>query len=1509
MIKKQQQFLIKGMNQDIAETKVQPELAHSIKNLRIITDEDSGMVSLVTEKGSLKKDSLANSGTDVINLTETFPIKPFKITVNINHVASATDQTYIVGTFPPSTQADWHYSYSIERAEIKFYFEDGLPNPNRTEFIQWLDGTSNIYNSINLGVPNESGTGSDNARLELKKSILGENPTKVYYEVYDYENTQLSDLVFVNDNTYYNTVTRDTTNKTITINIPVIFFDYGMKTTIPQIQSVAARATDLAKQYAQTLNFTYTRTCSIKNVIGSCVIKNDIVFFGKALENNSELDVIFKIKNFNASTPIIKGIYLGNLNFNVNNPIKTYLSYESENVQKIYWIDGLNQPRVINVANDKKYEMFDDDIDNHFNFCTPIYCEETVEIIKKSIGGFFHSGVIQYFTTYVDQNDQESKIFYQSPLYYITDNDRSLSPEENSTNSFVINLKNINSNKLLRKKLRIYSLQRTSLDANPIAKLVYELKLTDETDDLTVVDTGNIGSNIDAQVLLLLGCDEFVPKTFAVKDNNMFFGNIEVKNYQQISKSIAEKFVQNVAVATGKQTQIKVPTSYYSNFQLNGISPSNLDGNKNGSDAEIKGFMYNEEYMLGIQFLHKSGDWSEPIWVGDFIMTAAPSVISNYQYSPYFYRYFKYTYFTELINLGYIAVRPLVVFNDQQSCRILCQGIINPTIKYNDNYYPSWFFRYYDTGSDDDTTMPSGIFRKLSIGDGNTTHGEVQGFDSHFTIKNDLLTFNSPEIEFEKINILPNNNYTFIRIGSFGIHANTYDIEMLTSTTTYGNNANYGLKANRGIIWNIDARKSFVGGFCWEDKDFVGTGSSEVSNCLYYIWPWENNQSYSCAPKSDSDIIYSAPERKIISNYRYSQYFSKASEDRKYNINYINLANNNYLKVNLSGNNSYSYIKDLDILITGDVDETNVTTSRGNCFRRNENNSSYIYGGNTESGCNIVRIQYKTTPHAILNISNDSSEHSVFYTDDISGINHEYGNVLVGELLNSSYSDETKFKGRINNRPTETSMYENTWYIAGDIIKLPTSGEINIKWTKGDTYYQRYDCLKTYPYSHEAKNSIVDVLSCMIQTRINLDGRYDKNRCSDILHIEPNNFNKLNDVYSQADNFFTYHKLDPDRFQNTFSNLITWGKQKNFGESVDSWTNIHLVNTLDLNGALGDITALKLWNNRLLAFQQKGIALIKYNENSMIPQITGAPIELMNSGKVTGKEYLTNQFGCQNEWSIVNAKSGLYFSDDYNHKLYVLSDGIKCISDEFGFKSYLKNKKYSGIWKPNRTAGTTLRTYYDQQLGDIYFTDGTDCLTYNETASLFTSFYDYIDAGNKKLFDFINIENKNYWILNDFTQSVPLFYEHRAIDNLNIFDSNKGYEIELTSNIDPHIDKIFDTVEIRGDAYISNNLQSGYNIVEGVNTTSLPFDKLQVSNEYQDTGEQTLNFIKDKPYSSTSNMKQKFRIWRAAIGRNKKNNQNTRDRIRNYWSRIKLIKTATSNLRAKIHDIIVNVYE
>ena len=47
-------------------------------------------------------------------------------------------------------------------------------------------------------------------------------------------------------------------------------------------------------------------------------------------------------------------LYEGNLNFNPKCPIETLSFYENQKLMKVYWTDGLNQPRFINVASSEK---------------------------------------------------------------------------------------------------------------------------------------------------------------------------------------------------------------------------------------------------------------------------------------------------------------------------------------------------------------------------------------------------------------------------------------------------------------------------------------------------------------------------------------------------------------------------------------------------------------------------------------------------------------------------------------------------------------------------------------------------------------------------------------------------------------------------------------------------------------------------------------------------------------------------------------------------------------------------------------------------------------------------------------------------------------------------------------------------------------------------------------------------------------------------------------------------
>jgi hypothetical protein len=70
--------------------------------------------------------------------------------------------------------------------------------------------------------------------------------------------------------------------------------------------------------------------------------------------------------------------------------------------------------------------------------------------------------------------------------------------------------------------------------------------------------------------------------------------------------------------------------------------------------------------------------------------------------------------------------------------------------------------------------------------------------------------------------------------------------------------------------------------------------------------------------------------------------------------------------------------------------------------------------------------------------------------------------------------------------------------------------------------------------------------------------------------MTPTNFNKLNPVYSQENNFFTYRGLNSSKYYvNDFPNSVTWTKEKQAAALIDTWTNITLASTLDLDGDKG----------------------------------------------------------------------------------------------------------------------------------------------------------------------------------------------------------------------------------------------------------------------------------------------------------------------------------------------------
>lgn len=588
------------------------------------------------------------------------------------------------------------------------------------------------------------------------------------------------------------------------------------------------------------------------------------------------------------------------------------------------------------------------------------------------------------------------------------------------------------------------------------------------------------------------------------------------------------------------------------------------------------------------------------------------------------------------------------------------------------------------------------------------------------------------------------------------------------------------------------------------------------------------------------------------------------------------------------------------------------------------------------NGTDAVRMKYKSTPHAVfaLNYATDGRQivmptnRETDYTDywnvndanvTKGGVNHFFWNPTAKSISESKtqindgvfqdvISEYTSnltdnnysylylaelYNDNITNRfggQTEEAFENNIWLPGGEPINLlnadgtPVS-YASLTYTEGDTFLERYDCLKTYSYTLEDQNSVTEIVSFMCETRVNIEGRYDRNRGQlNNLTMTPENFNKVNKVYSQKNNFFNYRGINHSKFNlNYFPNTVTWTKEKQLGSIIDTWTNITMASTLDLDGDKGEVISLNTYNNEIFCFQRKGFSNILFNSRVQIPASDGMPIEITNGMKVSGKRYVSNTIGCSNKWSIVESPSGLYFIDNETNSMYLFNGEVKSISDSLGMRQWVNENNTHINWNP--VTYENFRGFYDKNNNDVYFVNNNWCLCYSELIGQFTSFmsYERVPAMFNVGSEFYAFNNNKLW--QQFNGDYNMF-----------FGQYKPYSITVVANADEPADKIFNTVEFRADAYDGDNL-----------APTKTYDTLDVYNEYQH-GRVTLTDLNGRP----SPLKRKFRIWRANIPRaNTPINgipANNRDRIRNTWAYVKLSTETPNTYRTVFHDMTIHYF-
>lgn len=1261
-------------------------------------------------------------------------------------------------------------------------------------------------------------------------------------------------------------------------------------------------------------------------ILGHCVLNNYLVLF---THEDTTGDKILRI-DMSKDNPEMITLFPKegdkSLGFDVKYPIETIGDYENENIQKVYWTDGLNQPRVINIMH-SPYTWA-----GSFDFVPELALNENVTVEKiTSSSGQFPSGVIQYAFTYYNKYGQESNIFYTTPLFYTSFYDRGGSPEDKVSNAFNIKVEGVDNH---FDYLRIYSILRTSIDATPVCKRIQDIAL-EGASTVSYVDNGISGDDIDPASLLYIGGEEIVAQSICAKDGTLFLGNLKIK---RPSISTIPNFVTNIRKSLDSVSTETMEVT------LKSVSTSSNYIYSNGLNTQAAGFKNREYYRLGIQAQYKNGKWSEPIWIGDYQVGGAKGlanypaikdntlnkIVLNYAINP--------ARIEELKNAGYKKVRPVVVFPDVQDRTIICQGIVNPTMyTYNNraidkNLYSqsSWFFRpfinevngesdYADINNNAYSNKICSPFSIHTFGIPYTNNNlnwdpkiirsvEVQGqfnVNNQFKIDWGFVTLHSPELDFdEAIYNIDLTGVSLLDVGVAAITSCSSDINIQTSTPTISNS---GSGFTHKSFTDDNGSKGIISGLFYDDclVDDYDKGSKfraydkQRSSAKWLVYPWQRNGSLNndCNRPAGGGLRSAELSKKVISNLRFSKstIWNESSSTRTI-YGTPQVFNSNEVAIVKVGNNIYE--GNIDTLLSSDAGEGSYFAFGTQASESNDG-TKYITTeaitefdsiswwktwSKREDGADnqglykriyvkkkgawlwvrtdsriadsvpvlaikkeAVRMKYKSTPHIVLNC---------FAYSNLATINNN--SVLPVVELCRKYNANTMFGGQ-----SLDALRANIWIPAGKAISTASTGTLVFEY--GDTWYSRYDCLKTYPFTREDTNQIVEIGSFMLETRLNIDGRYDRNRGQmDNTNMSPINFNLFNPVYSQRDNFFSYRILDDDFYKlNEFPNQITWSTEKTQGSDIDPWTSITLASTYSMDGSKGQIRSLNTWNDSIYCFQDSGICGILFNSRVQIPTSDGVPIEIANNYKVDGKRYISDGVGCINKYAICPTPQALYFIDSVGGHLQAInSNGLADLSLQKNMVTWL-SKQDTSIWKPDNY---TIKVFYDKNNNDLYITTKTESLCYNEVVGQFVSYMPYSNTPTM-----FNVVDKFYCIKNNYLN------EMFAGDYNYFFGEYYGYDLTFVSNGSSKgitsMDKIFNNIDFRADRW-SDKLDS-------ILSSECPFDYIRVWDEYQDTGEVLLKNKGNIP----SNLKKKFRVWRIQVPRDA---HNRRDRIRNTWCKIKL---------------------
>lgn len=398
-------------------------------------------------------------------------------------------------------------------------------------------------------------------------------------------------------------------------------------------------------------------------IIGHIVTKDGFVLF--VTNPMQSIDMIFEIgdlRTLQDNQYRLNLLYVGKLGFSQHYPISGIFNYENENIQKVYWVDGLSQIRSLNLRHDS--------IEGNspllslpassFNFVGSVSMKQPY-IKEIRYGGNHTSGVIQYAYNLYNLNGSETKISPLTDLIPLGKGDNLGGGDVNE----VVGASPVVRVEGLDKKydyIKLYSVKYTAKDQLPRVDLILDSKITGTITEHQ--DDGRVIETIPLEEFIFIGSEPTVAKHVISKDKRLIASNIKETSFEVpeeldcrcysyslngVAKVLATGDnwssgpLGGFASSTTDSSEITIPNDYTlapdhnainANYNVYKYSKDGVYGGegkyfkynivrKNARDLEYKQndykfFKDNEIYRIGIVFRNELGQETTPKWIADF---------------------------------------------------------------------------------------------------------------------------------------------------------------------------------------------------------------------------------------------------------------------------------------------------------------------------------------------------------------------------------------------------------------------------------------------------------------------------------------------------------------------------------------------------------------------------------------------------------------------------------------------------------------------------------------------------------------------------------------------------------------------------------------------------------------------------------------------------------------------------------------------------------------------------